>query len=60
MNANFAVCSWTPPDGWTQGEPNVYFSLNTSRYFTLKTGAGTVVEDKDSVLVPGVVRKITF
>ena len=51
----FPVCSWTPPANWTHGLPNVYFPLDMSREFTLLTGAGTVVADKDSVLVPGVV-----
>ena len=59
MNTTIVVCAWVPPTGWTQGEPSVYFSFNTSRDFTLKTGAGTVVTDKDSVLVPGVVRIVT-
>ena len=46
------------PAGWVHGAPDVYFPLDTTDNFTLKIGEGTVEDNKDIVIVPGLVREI--
>ena len=48
------------PSGWTSGMPRVYFPLDTTDNFTLRIGEDTVEENKDIVIVPGLVREIVI